>query len=283
MAAPDGMRGQVVALVLAFVATTMSAAPALPTLDSHTAVAVSRVPTGNPSPHPISLRMAGQGASPLPFRLVVRPQPSSSPRLQARHPAPGAAERAAPRPGILAPLVLWDFHEENRPTQRIRSRILKRIREHPGICYRELQRQVGAADGTFAYHIGRLMRAQQIICTRARGRTHVFDIEFRGPKEGVTLTNRERRILDLLGRDPGATESSVMSAFGMSRSGVSHHLRSLQFYGWARSQRMGAELRWYCARGDSISGSAPESLSPPAHPEGGGGSRGGSLGARRSE
>jgi len=68
-------------------------------------------------------------------------------------------------------------------THPLRRRILTTLENHPGLCYRELQQSLAAANGTLRHHLDVLQGASRLTVMHVNGRTCYFA----GPPESVEL------------------------------------------------------------------------------------------------
>ncbi len=68
-------------------------------------------------------------------------------------------------------------------THPLRRRILSTLEDHPGLCYRELQHTLGAANGTLRHHLDVLQGTSRLTVMHVNGRTCYFA----GPPESVEL------------------------------------------------------------------------------------------------
>ena len=68
-------------------------------------------------------------------------------------------------------------------THPLRRRILSTLEDHPGLCYRELQHSLGAANGTLRHHLDVLQGTSRLTVMHVNGRTCYFA----GPPESVEL------------------------------------------------------------------------------------------------
>ena len=68
-------------------------------------------------------------------------------------------------------------------THPLRRRILSTLEDHPGLCYRELQQNLGAANGTLRHHLDVLQGTSRLTVMHVNGRTCYFA----GPPESVEL------------------------------------------------------------------------------------------------
>ena len=82
-------------------------------------------------------------------------------------------------PGLLMGLIPWNWGlsgsvstqtlaETDHP---LRRRILSTLEHHPGLAYRELQRQLGAANGTLRHHLDVLVARRSITVVPVNGRS----------------------------------------------------------------------------------------------------------------
>ena len=68
-------------------------------------------------------------------------------------------------------------------THPLRRRILSTLEDNPGLCYRELQQSLGAANGTLRHHLDVLQGSSRLTVMHVNGRTCYFA----GPPESVEL------------------------------------------------------------------------------------------------
>ena len=68
-------------------------------------------------------------------------------------------------------------------THPLRRRILSTLEVNPGLCYRELQQSLGAANGTLRHHLDVLQGSSRLTVMHVNGRTCYFA----GPPESVEL------------------------------------------------------------------------------------------------
>lgn len=92
----------------------------------------------------------------------------------------GVGGLVAGAPGALVGLLPWGlaFSRGSISTRTIdegdhplRRRVLSVLEEHPGLTYRELQRQLGAANGTLRHHLDVLVTRRSITVVPVNGRT----------------------------------------------------------------------------------------------------------------
>tara|TARA_B100001113_G_C21105512_1_gene620701 strand:- start:316 stop:1017 length:702 start_codon:yes stop_codon:yes gene_type:complete len=61
--------------------------------------------------------------------------------------------------------------KNNNLEHPLRTKILQTLSENPGLCYRELQKELNAANGTLRHHIDVLKNQRSLIIIRVNGRT----------------------------------------------------------------------------------------------------------------
>lgn len=119
----------------------------------------------------------------------------------------------------------------NELLQQDRRRTLhERIRTHPGLSARELQRSLGLGWGETAYHLKLLSAAGLIRRERGGHRDYYFVLDVTWGDRKLLLLLRspsERRILVAIFEKPGMTFPEIAKRIGLAMSTVSFHLRHM--------------------------------------------------------
>ena len=145
----------------------------------------------------------------------------------------------------------------SRPKEDLRKNALEHdtrraaylcIRENPGINHATLSRKMGVNVGTLRYHIEILCETGQIVSENDHGflRNYTNSRAAREGKRGAYPLNETRkRILDLLGRNPGMMRKEVASALGITGASVTWHMGLLIQSGAVRSEKDGRMVRYF--------------------------------------
>jgi len=112
-----------------------------------------------------------------------------------------------------------------------RNRIYMFIRDHPGIHFRELERQTGINRGTLAYHLEMLGQTGRILAMPCSGYTRYFENggKFSDREQQILSSysnDRQRAILLLLLESP-RTPSELKENLHVSGPSVSWHMKRL--------------------------------------------------------
>jgi len=122
------------------------------------------------------------------------------------------------------------------------------IRENPGINHATLSRKMGVNVGTLRYHIEILCETGQIVSENDHGFLRYYT-NSRAAREGkrgaYPLNETRKRILDLLGRNPGMMRKEVASALGITGASVTWHMGLLIQSGAVRSEKDGRIVRYF--------------------------------------
>lgn len=84
-----------------------------------------------------------------------------------------------------------------------RERVFTSIRDHPGIHYRELERETGTNRGTLAYHLEILEQTHKILTAKSSGHTRYFE-------NNGKYSELEQKILSSLNNDKKSTILHVL-------------------------------------------------------------------------
>jgi len=112
----------------------------------------------------------------------------------------------------------------------VRRQVREHVRANPGVHFNKLARTLDIATGQAQYHLRRLVRRDEVVVERIRGRTHYFDPEYDAWERRVlALYRREtaREIITLL-LDEGELSATVIAErLDLARSTVSWHIDTL--------------------------------------------------------
>ena len=111
-----------------------------------------------------------------------------------------------------------------------RERIAAHVREAPGVHFRGVVRALDLAPGQVQYHLRRLERADRVVETAVRGRTHYFPPEVDPTdRRAIALLRREtaRDVVTHLATAGPSSPDEVATALDIARSTLEHHLEGL--------------------------------------------------------
>ncbi len=118
------------------------------------------------------------------------------------------------------------------------------IKEHPGLYFRELLRNMPLAKGSLEYHVN-IMESEGLLRTiRRKGKTHYFTADSLYPAEDEVLLSAMRsdslkKILAQIHQDPGIYGAKIAENVGLSRATVSGHVKHLEELGIVKAEREG--------------------------------------------
>ncbi|HET6398604.1 MAG TPA: winged helix-turn-helix transcriptional regulator [Candidatus Thermoplasmatota archaeon] len=212
--------------------------------------------------------------------------------LATREPVPGAAATVPAAPslppvlwaglaatgavvglGLLAwkflPLALFSRLHRGRVLEHpARERLVRLVQEHPGIHFNEVVRRSGHGKGTVEHHLRVLEDAGLVVAKRHGGYTCYFRpaAGARTAAPAVALKSAgARRIVDVLGRDPGLGVRGIARATGLSPATVHRHLRRLASAGLVRLEGPAHARRVLLVAGpEAASGAALPAMAPAA-------------------
>lgn len=136
-----------------------------------------------------------------------------------------------------------------------RHRIFSWIQNHPGIHFRELERQTGTNRGTLAYHLEILAQTHTILTARSSGHTRYFenDGKFSELEQKIlsSLNNdRKSTILHVL-LDAPATLAELSTSLVISSPSVAWHMKWLYRDGIVSIEKHGRQQK-YCLNQESL-------------------------------
>jgi len=129
-----------------------------------------------------------------------------------------------------------------------RERIYSFIQDHPGIHFRELERQTGVNRGTLAYHLDMLGQTSKIRAIPGSGYTRYFENggKFSGREQQILVSfsnDRQRAILLLLAESP-VTAAELREKLHVSGPSVSWHMKRLRHDQMVTVQKAGRDARY---------------------------------------
>jgi len=153
---------------------------------------------------------------------------------------------------------LWfgfrQIFEKNVLDNPERQRIFSFIRDHPGIHFRELEREAGTNRGTLAYHLEMLAQTHKILPVRNSGHTRYFenDGKYTDLEQKILSSmndDRKSTILHILFDSP-ATQAELGNSLRISNPSVAWHMKWLCSEGIVSVQKHGRQHH-YCLNRES--------------------------------
>jgi len=136
-----------------------------------------------------------------------------------------------------------------------RQRIFSWIQNHPGIHFRELERETGTNRGTLSYHLEILAQTHTILTTRSSGHTRYFENDGKYSEleqKILSSLNNDRKstILHVL-LDAPATQAELSNTLAISSPSVAWHMKWLYREGIVSIQKHGRQQK-YCLNQESV-------------------------------
>ena len=135
-----------------------------------------------------------------------------------------------------------------------RMRVLRTLERHPGLCYRELQHELSAANGTLRHHLDVLQNESSITVMPVNGRTCYFaggpaqveilqtmsaSQEMVASSLPIGLSTVQRQIVDdILEEGTPRTQAELARRIGRSRASVHSAVKVLGRRGILRQDRL---------------------------------------------
>jgi len=145
-------------------------------------------------------------------------------------------------------LMFRRISSENVLSHPERERIYSFIRDHPGLHFRELERQTGINRGTLAYHLDMLGQTSKIRAISGSGYTRYFENggKYSGREQQILVSfsnERQRAILLLIAESP-VTAAELKDKLHVSGPSVSWHMKRLCHDQMVTIQKTGRDARY---------------------------------------
>lgn len=111
-----------------------------------------------------------------------------------------------------------------------RERVRAAIESDPGVHFRGLVRELDLAPGQVQHHVRRLRRADDVVATDHRGRTHYFTPAYDERERAAIAALRRETARDVVAHllERGESDpSDVADAVGVARSTLAWHVDAL--------------------------------------------------------
>ena len=125
----------------------------------------------------------------------------------------------------------------------LRQGIFHYIRTNPGSSFSDIRRGLSLNNGVLAHHLSTLER-EHYIKSRKEGIYRRFYLR-RENLPGLYLNSSQKSILRYLLRNPGASQSEIATALGLSRQTVNYHILSMEKMGAVKINRTGRRANCY--------------------------------------
>ncbi len=144
----------------------------------------------------------------------------------------------------------------NKPAEHpLRIKILKKLTQKPGLCYRELQKELNVANGTLRHHIDVLQNQRSLTIVRVNGRTchyagapsQIEVLRSMGIEDDtraaslmpVGLSEAQKLVLnELRTKKPPATQAELGRRIGRTRATVHSAVKVLKDRGLILHERL---------------------------------------------
>ncbi|MEA3191525.1 MAG: Helix-turn-helix domain [Thermoplasmata archaeon] len=130
------------------------------------------------------------------------------------------------KPSVLGVALFSRIQEQRLLDHPVRRRILDVVAGQPGIHGAELVRRVGAARGSVAHHVAKLVDAGQLVATQA-GKYACYRL----PAAKTAGPPGSMHVLEALRGVPGASASQLARVLQLSPATVHYHLQKLRAAG----------------------------------------------------
>lgn len=162
-------------------------------------------------------------------------------------PLPPAAEAAVTSVAVGGALALAAFALYSRLGRgelldhKRRDEVFQLVRNEPGISLSDVAAKTGLGWGTVNYHLDRLERGGFVTSERANGRRAYFPVGA-VPKDdraslGALRQDTTRNVASFVQERPGATQTELAEALGLTASAASKQVSKLESIGLVRRER----------------------------------------------
>lgn len=150
--------------------------------------------------------------------------------------------------GAFAALYLRVQPSELLENER-RERVVRLVRERPGIGPQDIASSLGTGWGVTSYHLDRLERAG-ILTSQRVGHHRCYFVPGALPREqqrnaGLFRAQTARRVAELIARRPGLTQGQLATELGLSASAMSKQVARLASSGLLRREPGQEGIRLY--------------------------------------
>ncbi len=138
--------------------------------------------------------------------------------------------------------------EKNALDNLDRQRLFSFIRDHPGIHYRELERETGINRGTLSYHLEVLGHTHKILPVRDSGHMRYFENNGKyselEQKILSSLNNKRKSTILHSLLDSPSTQAELRRTLEISGPSVAWHMKRLCIEGIVSVERQGREQKY---------------------------------------
>ena len=125
-----------------------------------------------------------------------------------------------------------------------RKNIYENIKANPGIHYMALQRELDIPPGVLAYHLN-VLEKKEYIKSMQDSKYRRFYLSGVKSDLKMALTSVQMRILNVVNKNPGISQSKISDAIGKNRMLVNYHIRILTDAGILTLEKRGRESQCY--------------------------------------
>lgn len=131
-------------------------------------------------------------------------------------------------------------------THKTRSLIHELVVDRPGLTFSEIMRIVKVKESTLRYHLRYLERKEVVRTKEKRGRKAYFP-SMEETRKGYEkdLSKIQLKVLDIIDKDPGLDQKTLVSRMKGNRFLISYHLKRLMDMGLIRKVRDGKRVRYH--------------------------------------
>jgi predicted transcriptional regulator len=146
------------------------------------------------------------------------------------------------------------LRDEKVVDHKTRGEIIHYIAKNPGSHFREIKGALKLKNGTLSYHV-KVLENNGYVKSRTDGMyKRFYPFGYRIPD--VTLSNTERRIIAIIGDNPGITQKAISDEMKITQPAVAYHIKKLKKKGIVESSR-----RWGCRLTEAYSDDNTEKTS----------------------
>lgn len=149
----------------------------------------------------------------------------------------------AGRTGLLVSLapLFTRLQPSDILTHDVRASVFAAIRNHPGIRFTELRKDLGISNGAMVFHL-RVLQREGYVVSRVAWTKRIYYAS--GSVAPSVSLEPSSEVATLLASSPALSQSEIARRFGISRQLARYHLRALERAGRVEAQRKGREVRY---------------------------------------
>ena len=147
---------------------------------------------------------------------------------------------------LLGLVPLYSKLKKKEIEKGVRFEIMGYLKAKPGANYTELKRNLDLNDGSLVHHL-RILEREEKIYSKKVGKYKLFYVSSyrREPTIGDYLSPFQKRILEIVSKNPGIVNKNLARILDRSQTDISYHLSELARAGFLDKKKKGRHVHYY--------------------------------------